>query len=178
MALAPSRPLLSVPSRVIIAASILGLVFGLDARRSHRRYGPLTDPHRLVQRPCRPTGFCRRREARPLHARRSTRRTAPRRGPCCHPPKSRRPRPCRIAPAVEDLAGMNVDDRGHGVLSCVSVMISRIAEGPILKRAGPCNFRFRLPRNEGAAPGVGVGEGENWPWRDLIRSFPTDSKEE
>jgi hypothetical protein len=36
---------------------------------------------------------------------------------------------CRIAAAVEDLTGVDVDDRGHGVLSCAGVIMSRYGSG-------------------------------------------------
>ena len=57
----------------------------------------------------------------------------------------------RIAAAVEDLAGVDVDDRGHGFLSCASVM--NVGEcGAYKRRVGACNFRVRAPERRPGAP--------------------------
>ena len=59
---------------------------------------------------------CRRRAARPPRARRSRRRRAPRRGRSEPSSRSHVDLDRRVAAAVEDLAGDDVDDRGHGEL--------------------------------------------------------------
>ena len=67
----------------------------------------------------------------------------------------------RIAAAVEDLAGVDVDNRGHGFLSCASVTI--LVDASAYKRGvRACNFRSRQPGTKAArlrVQGVKGGTG-------------------
>src|SRR4029079_6808493 len=66
----------------------------------------------------------------------------------------------RIASAVENLAGMNIDNRSHGLLSCANVMIWTV-ERAYKRGVRACNFRCRGPERRARLPVEPVKE--NWP---------------
>ena len=122
----------------------LGLVLGLvaDDRVGDLAVDRCAPPRR---RPCRPSGSCRRRAARPLHARRSRRPTAPRRGPSLPSSSVTSTSTVGIAAAVEDLAGVDVDDRGHDGWLFRAMVVTVPAS--IRRPAGRATFRLGR-RNE------------------------------
>ena len=136
--MAPSRALFGVPSSAISISVDLGLVLGIEADdrirdlavdRADRLLDALPAPASLVavaklDRFMR-ARRCARRDRRAAHASVFQRDVNLDR---------------RVAAAVEDLAGVDVDDRGHGNPSCAK-RNDLVARCTYRRRVGPCNFR-------------------------------------
>ncbi len=155
MALAPRLPLLSGAVEVehrLVDEPLLG---GLEARRARdrsarrRRRPP-------ARRPCRRTGSCRRRGARPPRRRRSTRRTGRPRGRSCRRRAGPRPRRwgCRASRGSRGLRCPRWLPRRHPIGAALAPRPCRPQSGrgrAASAGAGAAGSRARAPRR--AAPG-------------------------